>query len=94
MENLQKIKEILFDEADGIFSRLRDGDYSISQEEENAILSFAKDCNEKLKEGNLPTTEVILALEIVNGLPTYQEEEWTTILAEKVVGQMEKEIDI
>ena len=39
MESLEKIKEILFDDISGIFARLRDGDYSITQEEKDEIIS-------------------------------------------------------
>ena len=37
MKSLENVKKILFDDFDGIFPRLRDGDYSITQEEKDEI---------------------------------------------------------
>ena len=94
MKSLEKIKEIMFDDISGIFARLRNGDYSITQEEKNEIISFAEYCNAKLKEGNLPADVAVIALEIVHSLPEYDEQEWTSLLAEEVILKMEKEIEI
>lgn len=94
MKSLEKIKEIMFDDISGIFARLRNGDYSITQEEKNEIISFAEYCNAKLKEGNLPADVAVMALEIVHSLPEYNEQEWTSLLAEEVILKMEKEIEI
>ena len=94
MKSLEKIKEIMFDDISGIFARLRNGDYSITQEEKNEIISFAEYCNAKLKEGNLPADVAVIALEIVHSLPEYDEQEWTSLLAEEVILKIEKEIEI
>jgi len=94
MKSLEKFKEIMFDDISGIFARLRNGDYSITQEEKNEIISFAEYCNAKLKEGNLPADVAVIALEIVHSLPEYDEQEWTSLLAEEVILKMEKEIEI
>lgn len=92
--SLEKIKEILYDDGDGIFARLKNGDYSISQDEKNEIISFAEYCNTMLKEGNLPADVAVIALEIVHFLPEYDEQEWTTLLAEEVILKMEREVEI
>lgn len=91
--DLSKIKELLYDEANGIFFRLRNGDYSILPEEKEQILSFARYCNTMLKEGNLPTDVASIAIDIIHSLPEYSEDEWTKILVEKAVVEMEKGIE-
>lgn len=94
MKSLENVKKILFDDIYGIFPRLRDGDYSITQEEKDEIISFANYCNEKLKAGsNLTSDEVIIIMETVYWLPRYDEEEWTTLLAEEVILKIEDGIE-
>ena len=65
MQNIEKVKEILYEEGVGIFWRLRNGDYSISEDEKNTIISFAKDCNAQLRQGSLETEAVAILLELV-----------------------------
>ena len=94
MKSLENVKKILFDDIDGIFSRLRDGDYSITQKEKDEIISFANYCNEKLKAGsNLTSDEVIIIMETVHFLPQYDEEEWTLLLTEEVMLKIEDGIE-
>ena len=94
MKSLENVKKILFDDVDGIFSRLRDGDYSITQKEKDEIISFANYCNEKLKAGsNLTSDEVIIIMETVHWLPQYDEEEWTLLLTEEVMLKIEDGIE-
>ena len=94
MKSLENVKKILFDDIDGIFSRLRDGDYSITQKEKDEIISFANYCNEKLKAGsNLTSDDVIIIMEIVHWLPQYDEEEWTLLLTEEVMLKIEDGIE-
>lgn len=94
MKSLENVKKILFDDVYGIFSRLRDGDYSITQKEKDEIISFANYCNEKLKAGsNLTSDEVIIIMETVYWLPRYDEEEWTSLLTEEVMLKIEDGIE-
>lgn len=94
MKSLENVKKILFDDIYGIFPRLRDGDYSITQKEKDEIISFANYCNEKLKAGsNLTSDEVIIIMETVYWLPRYDEEEWTTLLVEEVMLKIEDGIE-
>ena len=94
MKSLENVKKILFDDFDGISSRLRDGDYSITQKEKDEIISFANYCNEKLKAGsNLTSDDVIIIMEIVHWLPQYDEEEWTLLLTEEVMLKIEDGIE-
>ena len=94
MKSLENVKKILFDDIDGIFPRLRDGDYSITQKEKDEIISFANYCNEKLKAGsNLTSDDVIIIMEIVHWLPQYDEEEWTLLLTEEVMLKIEDGIE-
>lgn len=94
MKSLENVKKILFDDFNGIFPRLRDGDYSITQEEKDEIISFANYCNEKLKVGsNLTSDEVIIIMEIVYWLPQYDEEEWTSLFVEEVMLKIEDGIE-
>ena len=94
MKSLENVKKILFDEVDGIFPRLRDGDYSITQEENDEIISFANYCNEKLKAGsNLTSDEVTIIMETVYWLPKYDEEEWTSLFVEEVMLKIEDGIE-
>ena len=94
MKSLENVKKILFDDFDGISSRLRDGDYSITQEEKDEIISFANYYREKLKAGsNLTSDEVIIIMEMVHWLPKYDEEEWTSLLVEEVMLKIEDGIE-
>ena len=94
MKSLENVKKILFDDFDGISTRLRDGDYSITQKEKDEIISFANYCNEKLKAGsNLTSDDVIIIMEIVHWLPQYDEEEWTLLLTEEVMLKIEDGIE-
>lgn len=92
--DIGRIKEILFDDGNGIFTRLRNGNYSISSEEKNQIIDFSEYCNTKLKEGSISTEAAILALEIIHGLPEYNDQEWTSLLAEEAILKMERDIEI
>ena len=88
MQNIEKVKEILYSEGDGIFWRLRDGDYSISEDEKNTMISFAKDCNVQLRQGSLETEAVAILLESVEAFLQKDEEEWPKLL----VGDMMREV--
>lgn len=92
--NIERIKEILYDDGNGIFTRLRNGDYSISGDEKNQVIAFADYCNNQLKGGSISTDAAIIALELVHSLPEYNEKEWTTLLAEEVLLKMEKGVEI
>lgn len=86
------IKKVLYDEDEGIFGRMRDGDYSLSEEEKQAIIDFSKGINSELKNGQVSTNEVAIALDIVHTMAGYQEEEWPEALASEAYGLMLKGI--
>ena len=89
--NVKKIETILYEDGTGVFARLRDRDYSISQEEKDEIIYFSKYCNSKLKEGSLETNVALIVFDILYLLPQYNEEEWTWLLAQEVMENIEKD---
>lgn len=88
MQNIEKVKEILYEEGTGIFWRLRDGDYSVSEEEKKELISFAKDCNSSLRNGSLCTEAVAILLELMDTLLKREKEEWTSLLAENILAEI------
>lgn len=92
--DIERIKDLLFDDGNGIFTRLRNGNYSISSDEKNQIIAFSDYCNTKLKEGSISTEAAIMALEIVYALPKYNDQEWTTHLAEESILRIERDIEV
>ena len=94
MRDLEKIKNIMYDDVDGIFTRLRAGDYTISEEEKNEILKLGKEFNENLLNKNFDSDVIILAIDVLYGLTEYQEESWTNELADKLFDTMLKGNDI
>lgn len=88
MQNIEKVNEILYEEGHGIFSRLRNGDYSIFEEETNELISFAKDCNAELKKGSLRTEAVAILLEVVDIFSKNVKEERINLLLDTIMEEI------
>lgn len=84
-KQMSNIKEVLYKEFGGIFERMQFGDYTISDEEWNAIIDFAEEINNKLKNGQQCTTEeVSIAIDIVYSMGQITREKWPARLADEV----------
>ena len=80
----EKIQSLLFDENIGIFNRLRDGKYNISESEKEMLYEYAKNINSKLMQKEVSYEDVTVILEFVYMAHIYAEscEEINAILDE------------
>lgn len=91
---MSKIKEILYQEFEGIFERMQFGDYTISEEERQSIIDFAKEINNKLKkEQQCTTDEIATAIDLVYSMGQITREKWPARLADDVYKALLSGID-
>ena len=88
MTNIEKVEKIWCDSTEGVFSRLRNRDYTITEEEKIVLMEFAEELNKKIFSETIKSKEIVLAMEILVLLYEYDEEEWTSILGRKFYGKM------
>ena len=69
----EKIQSLLFDENVGIFNRLRDGKYNISESEKEILYEYAKNINSKLMQKEISYEDVTIILEFMYMAHIYAE---------------------
>ena len=91
---MKEIKELLYGEFNGIYERLRNDDYTISENEKQIIIDFSNKINNDLKEnGKLELEETAIAIDLVHSLGQFNKEAWPEILADTAYVNMLKGID-
>lgn len=78
---MSKIKKVLYDDFNGIYERLRSGDYTISAEEKQIILDFSNEINEDLKNNKLTPERAAIAIDLVHSLGQFRKQDWPENLA-------------
>ena len=66
----EEIDNILWKE-EGIISRMRDGDYEVSEEENDIIRKFAKEVNKGIKEKKFAIEDVLLLVMLIHFFSDY-----------------------
>lgn len=81
---MSMIEELLYEEGVGLFFRLRDGNYAISDQERQIIIDFSNEVNNKVKTEQLSSKDLIIALDLVHTMAAFKREEWPECLANEV----------
>ena len=90
---MKSIKEIVYAD-NGVLNRFRNGDYTISDEEKNAILEFAKKVNSDVKAGNLKAQDFAMYSEIMYFFIHYTEEvKGLEELLDEIYGQVQEDFE-
>lgn len=90
---MKNIREIIYSD-DGVLNRFRNGDYTISDEEKNAILEFAKKVNSDVKAGNLKAQDFAMYSEIMYFFIHYTEEvKGLEELLDEIYGQVQEDFE-
>ena len=90
---MKNIREIIYGD-DGVLNRFRNGDYTISDEEKNAILEFAKKVNSDVKDGNLKAQDFVIYSEIMYFFLNYLTEvDGLEDLVDNIYGQVQEDFE-
>ena len=90
---MKNMREIIYSD-DGVLNRFRNGDYTISDEEKNAILEFTKKVNSDVKDGNLKAQDFAMYSEIMYFFIHYNEEvKGLEELLDEVYGQVQEDFE-
>ena len=87
------IEEIIYGD-DGVLNRFRDGDYTISNEEKNTIIEFAKKVNSDVKEGILKPQVFAIHSDIMYFFIHYSKEvDGVEELLDEIYGEVQDGLD-
>ena len=90
---MKSIKEIVYAD-NGVLNRFRNGDYTISDEEKNAILEFAKKVNSDVKAGKLKAQDFAMYSEIMYFFLNYLTEvDGLEDLVDNIYGQVQEDFE-
>ncbi len=82
---IKEMTKLLYDEEDGVFMKLRDGDYERNEEDIEKILEFAKELNLKLRYKAAKTDEVLFIYEVAHTLIMFSDvADWTEEVANEI----------
>ena len=93
-KQMSKIEELLYDEGVGLFFRLRDGNYAISELEKQIIIDSSNEINSKIKTEQLSSKDMVIALDLVHTMAQFTREEWPACLANEVYENIMSGIEI
>ena len=79
------LDKLLYDDGDGVFAKLRRGDYEKDEAQLDLIRKFAKRINEEVRAGKGDPKEVIYIVAIVHDLLIFSDEvEWAADFATEI----------
>ena len=89
----KELDNLLYDDGDGIFAKLRREDYEKDEAQLNILRQFAKRLNGEIRAGGGDPKELLYIVAIVHDLFIFSEAEWTADFATELYRTVNYAVD-